>query len=73
MLWADLIFVMEKKHKTRIMAKFADILADKIIHILEIEDEYQFMDEELVAILEETVDFYIADFTAKQDDGNAKR
>jgi protein-tyrosine phosphatase len=59
LIWADLIFVMEKKHKTRIMENFAYILADKIIYILEIEDEYQFMDETLIDILEQSVNYYL--------------
>ena len=45
--WADLIFVMEKKHKQRIAEKFPNAL-DKQIIILGIPDEYQFMDEELI-------------------------
>lgn len=53
--WADIIFVMEKKHKQRLMQRFSDILSDKRIEILDIQDEYQFMDEELVEILEVSV------------------
>jgi len=47
-IWADLIFVMEKKHKQRIKEKFSNEIIDKIIITLDIPDEYQYMDEELI-------------------------
>jgi predicted protein tyrosine phosphatase len=45
--WADLIFVMEKKHKERLVQKFSDVREMEIV-ILGIPDEYQFMDPELI-------------------------
>lgn len=56
--WADVIFVMEKKHKSKIQEKFSDIAKEKEIVILNIPDEYQYMDEELISILEDSVDDY---------------
>ncbi len=53
--WADIIFVMEKKHKNRLIAQFTRMLDHKPIHILDIPDEYQYMDQELVEELEEKV------------------
>ena len=53
--WADLIFVMEKKHKERLMEKFSDILTDKPLIVLDIPDEYQYMDEELIEMLKLSV------------------
>lgn len=53
--WADLIFVMEKKHKNRLIAKFTRMLDYKPIHILEIPDEYKFMDPELVKQIDRKV------------------
>ncbi|MEY4538371.1 MAG: hypothetical protein RLZZ306_128 [Bacteroidota bacterium] len=50
--WADIIFVMEKKHRSRIQEKFKDSLNGKQLYILNIPDDYQFMDEELIEILE---------------------
>ena len=47
-LWADLIFVMEKKHKEKMIEMFSSETEDKQIIILDIPDEYQFMDAELV-------------------------
>ncbi len=52
---ADLIFVMEKKHKNRLIAQFSDCLSDTPIHILDIPDEYQYMDPELIEELEQKV------------------
>lgn len=47
-IWADLIFVMEKKHKRRIEEKFSEEIVDKKIVIMDIPDEYQYMDKELI-------------------------
>lgn len=46
--WADMIFVMEKKHKNRLMAAFSRMLDHKVIHVLDIPDEYQYMDRDLI-------------------------
>lgn len=53
--WADIIFVMEKKHKNRLIAQFTRLLEHKKIYILDIPDEYQYMDPELIEELEEKV------------------
>ena len=53
--WADMILVMEKKHKQRILLEFGDLLINKSIHILDIPDEYQYMDPELIEQLTVTV------------------
>lgn len=45
--WAELIFVMEKKHLQLIEQKFGNNTRQKTI-VLNIEDDYQYMDEELV-------------------------
>ena len=50
--WADVIFVMEKKHLRRLQEKFADELAIKLVICLHIPDDYQFMQPELVALLQ---------------------
>ena len=57
--WADIIFVMENKHKQRLMAEFTRLLTHKTIHILDIPDEYQYMDSELVDILTHSVSEYL--------------
>lgn len=57
--WADIIFVMEKKHKQRIIEKFQKELIEKKLVVLDIPDEYQFMDSELVEEIKSKVDVYI--------------
>ena len=57
--WADLIFVMEKRHKQRLEDKFDRQLNDKKIVILNIEDDYLYMDEELIETLKASVDPYL--------------
>ncbi len=49
--WADLILVMEDKHKSRLRADFRQDLAHKPVHVLDIPDDYQYMDEELVDLI----------------------
>lgn len=46
--WAELIFVMEKRHKQRLNQKFGVVIEGKKIIILDIEDNYQYMDAELI-------------------------
>ena len=58
--WADLIFVMEPKHARSLREKFAEALADKPVLCLHIPDDYQFMQPELIALLESTVAPHLA-------------
>jgi len=53
---ADLIFVMEKRHRDRILQNFS---VSKEIVILNIPDEYEYMNEELIAMLEDMVNPYL--------------
>ena len=53
--WADVIFVMEEKHKSRLVAEFSRLLDGKTIHVLDIPDDYKYMDPELVEQLEQSV------------------
>ena len=57
--WADLIFVMEKKHLRRLQEKFPDAIADKKIICLHIADDYEFMQPELIDLLEAGVASYL--------------
>jgi len=50
--WADLVFVMEKKHLRRLQDKFAEEIAQKRVVCLHIPDDYNFMQPELVDILQ---------------------
>jgi predicted protein tyrosine phosphatase len=53
--WADVIFVMEQKHLRRLRDKFPEALADKSVFCLHIPDDYQFMQPELVDLLQASV------------------
>ncbi len=50
--WADHILVMEHHHKDRLKEKFRAELAHKKINVLDIPDDFQFMDPDLVALIE---------------------
>ena len=57
--WADIILVMEKKHKNRVIAKFTRLVEHKPIHILDIPDDYKFMDVELISHLEDATESFL--------------
>jgi predicted protein tyrosine phosphatase len=57
--WADWIFVMEKKHEQALRRKFAQAIDQKTLICLHIEDQYQFMDSELIEILRTRVSEYL--------------
>ena len=58
--WADHIFVMESKHKNRLKAQFGRILSHKLVHVMNIPDEYQYMDPELVEMFEAEAEAFLA-------------
>ncbi|HPF21832.1 MAG: hypothetical protein R3C08_01365 [Hyphomonas sp.] len=49
--WADLILVMEDKHASRLRADFRQEVAYKPLHVLDIPDDYKYMDEDLVELI----------------------
>ena len=51
--WADLILVMEEKHSARLRAEFRQEVTHKQVHILDIPDDYAYMDEELIELISE--------------------
>lgn len=53
-VWADIIFVMEKAHRTKLQKKFRRSLKARVV-CLDIPDDYAFMDPALVTLLEERV------------------
>lgn len=57
--WANLVFVMEEKHQRIINKKFKSKEIDNKIIVLGIPDHYQYMDEELIEILESIVGEYL--------------
>lgn len=46
---------MEEKHKSRLKAEYTRVLDFKSIHVLDIPDDYRYMDAELVEQLKQTV------------------
>ena len=58
-IWADIIFAMEKRHRLRMQEKFPIETQQKKIIILDIEDEYKFMDEEFISEIESKVNHYL--------------
>ncbi len=57
--WADLIFVMEKRHWDRLRDKFPESLAGKQVVCLHIPDDYEFMAAELVDELKTKLSPYL--------------
>ncbi|RBP40494.1 putative protein tyrosine phosphatase [Roseimicrobium gellanilyticum] len=57
--WADVIFVMEPKHKQRVVAEFPEATRYKEMHVLDIPDDYQRDDPELVRLLTECLAPYL--------------
>jgi len=57
--WADIVFVMEDKHRTKIQRKYRELFKSKKIINLNIKDNYGFMDSELTEILEKKVRHYL--------------
>jgi predicted protein tyrosine phosphatase len=50
--WADEIFVMEPSQKRQLVGLFRTELADRPVHVLDIPDDYKFMDPDLIELLE---------------------
>ena len=57
--WAEVIFVMENKHKKRIFRDFKNSIDQQEIIVLDIPDNYPYMDEELIELLTQSVNFYL--------------
>lgn len=53
--WADVVLVMEDKHRSRLLAEHGDSLRHKPLHVLDIPDDYRYMDPELVDLLGDPV------------------
>lgn len=53
--WADIIFVMEKTHRNKLSKKFKPHLKNKRLICLGIPDQYEYMEPELIELLEQKV------------------
>ncbi|WP_343223764.1 protein tyrosine phosphatase [Paenibacillus oenotherae] len=57
--WSDMIFVMEKRHISRLKQKFSSTQLHKPLICLDIPDDYNYMDEELIETLKSRVSQYV--------------
>jgi predicted protein tyrosine phosphatase len=57
--WADIVFVMEKSHRTKLSARFKAHLNGKRIVCLDIPDDYECMQPELIRMLEMRAERYL--------------
>ena len=57
--WADIIFVMEKAHRSKLQRQYRAALKDARVVCLDIPDDYEFMDAGLVRILKTKVSRYL--------------
>lgn len=53
--WADVLVVMENTHKVKLSKKFRASLKGKRIVVLGVPDEYEYMQPELIRLLEAVV------------------
>ena len=53
--WADIIFVMEQSHRNKLGKRFRASLSSQRVIVLGIPDDYEFMDPDLVRLLEARV------------------
>ena len=53
--WADIIFVMERAHRSKLSTRFKAHLSDARVVCLEIPDEYEYMDPDLIQLLKAKV------------------
>ena len=66
-VWANVILVMEDKHRQRILADFPGEAKFKSMHVLDIPDDYQFMDAELVELIKSAVEPIVGEVMSKDD------
>jgi predicted protein tyrosine phosphatase len=53
--WADIIFVMEEKHKSRLVAEYRRVIEHKKLYVLDIPDDYKYMDTDLIEQIQSSV------------------
>lgn len=58
--WADIVFVMEQKHKNRIKAMHPAPCKFAKIHVLDIPDDYQYGDPELMEIIKSGTEGFVS-------------
>ncbi len=54
--WADLVLVMEHEHRQRLRETFGEVMQEVRVEVLDIPDDFQFMDPALVELIRERVE-----------------
>lgn len=54
--WANLVLVMDHEHKQRLRESFPDAMREAQVVVLDVPDDYHFMDPELVTMISERVE-----------------
>ncbi|MEO1340727.1 MAG: phosphotyrosine protein phosphatase [Cyanobacteria bacterium J06635_13] len=62
--WADLILVMENKHKKAIVRQYRHLELPQII-VLDIPDDYQYMSAELINMIQTSTENILSDILPK--------
>lgn len=57
--WADLVLVMEDKHRQRLRADYPGEIQFLRIEVLHIPDDYQFMERELIELIQASAEPFI--------------
>ncbi len=57
--WANVVFVMEHEHFVRLRSQYRSHLLERTVHVLDIPDQYQYMDTRLVALLRDRVEYFL--------------
>lgn len=57
--WADIIFVMERTHRTKMQTRYRAAMKKARLICLDIPDDYQFMEPALVELLKAKVGRYL--------------
>jgi predicted protein tyrosine phosphatase len=64
--WAHVIIAMESKHKQRVTAEYGRLLVGKTVHVLDIPDDYRYLDPELVTMIEQSFGALLRDWLSQQ-------
>ncbi|HEX3912719.1 MAG TPA: hypothetical protein VHW71_04365 [Steroidobacteraceae bacterium] len=59
LIWADVIFVMERHHRNKLLKQFRACIKHQKIVVLGITDDYAYMDPGLVRLFEKLVPFHL--------------
>ena len=57
--WADLIIFMENWHKSKLIAQYRGTVRIPKTEVLNIPDEFKYMDDEMIEIMKPQIDFLI--------------